>query len=85
MTFSEKCVNKPVTTKLLFILAIVLGIFCTTQLPVDMFPEMDLPYMMVFTQYDGCYVSAVSQVMTAFCAHICVLGQMSSFEFLLRG
>ena len=23
--------------------------------------------------------------MTAFCAHICVLGQMSSFEFLLEG
>ena len=64
MTFSEKCVNKPVTTKLLFILAIVLGIFCTTQLPVDMFPEMDLPYMMVFTQYDGAGPEEVEQSVT---------------------
>ncbi|MBQ0051856.1 MAG: efflux RND transporter permease subunit [Treponema sp.] len=65
MTFSEKCVNKPVTTQLLFVLAIILGIFCTTQLPVDMFPEMDLPYMLVFTQYDGAGPEEVEQSVTS--------------------
>ncbi|WP_149554399.1 efflux RND transporter permease subunit [Treponema pectinovorum] len=65
MTFSEKCVNKPVTTQLLFILAIVLGIFCTTQLPVDMYPDMDLPYMLVYTSYDNAGPEEVEQSVTA--------------------
>lgn len=65
MTFSEKCVNKPVTTQLLFILAIILGIFCTTQLPVDMFPDMDLPYMIVYTSYDNAGPEEVEQSVTS--------------------
>ena len=64
MTFSEKCVHKPVTTTLIFILAIVLGIFCTFQLPVDMFPDMDLPYMIVYTSYDGAAPEEVEQSVT---------------------
>lgn len=65
MTFSEKCVNKPVTTQLLFILAIVLGIFCTTQLPVDMFPDMEMPYMIVCTNYDNAGPEEVEQSVTS--------------------
>ena len=65
MTFSEKCVNKPVTTVLLFILSIVLGIFCTTQLSVDMYPDMDLPYMLVYTSYDGAGPEEVEQNLTS--------------------
>ncbi len=65
MTFSEKCVNKPVTTILIFILAIVMGIFCTTQLSVDMYPEMDLPYMLVYTSYDGAGPEEVEQSLTS--------------------
>lgn len=65
MTFSEKCVNKPVTTQLIFILAIILGIFCTFQLPIDMFPDMDLPYMIVYTTYDGAGPEEVEQSVTS--------------------
>ncbi len=65
MTFSEKCVNKPVTTQLVFILAVILGIFCTTQLPVDMFPDMDLPYMIVYTGYDNAGPEEVEQSVTS--------------------
>ena len=65
MTFSEKCVNKPVTTLLVFFLTIILGIFCTTQLPVDMFPEMDLPYMVVYTNYKGAGSEEVEQSLTS--------------------
>ncbi len=65
MTFSEKCVHKPVTTILVFILSIVLGIFCTTQLSVDMYPDMDLPYMLVYTSYDGAGPEEVEQNLTS--------------------
>ncbi len=64
MTFSEKCVNKPVTTQLLFVLAVVLGLFCITQLPIDMYPEMDLPYMIVYTSYDNAGPEEVEQSVT---------------------
>ena len=46
MTLSEYSINKPVTVLLVFIALIGLGIFCTTQLPVDMYPNMKLPYML---------------------------------------
>ncbi len=65
MTFSEKCVHKPVTTILVFILSIVLGIFCTTQLSVDMYPDMALPYMLVYTSYDGAGPEEVEQNLTS--------------------
>lgn len=61
MTFSEKCVNKPVTTMLVFILMIILGAFCTTQLSVDMYPDLDLPYILVSTSYDGAGPEEVEQ------------------------
>ncbi len=65
MTFSERCVNKPVTTILVFVLMIILGTFCTTQLPVDMFPDMDLPYMLVYTTYNGAGPEEVESSLTS--------------------
>ncbi len=65
MTFSEKCVNKPVTTQLIFVLSIILGIFCITQLPIDMYPDMDLPYMIVYTSYDNAGPEEVEQSVTS--------------------
>jgi len=65
MTFSEKCVNKPVTTMLIFVLGIILGLFCMTQLSVDMYPDMDLPYMIVYTSYDGAGPEEVESSLTS--------------------
>ena len=64
MTFSERCVNKPTTTLLVFIVAVAMGIFCTFNLPVDMYPDMDLPYMIVITQYRNAGPEEVEQSIT---------------------
>lgn len=64
MTFSEKCVNKPVTTLLVFLVVIALGIFCTFNLPVDMYPDMDLPYMIVYTNYSNAGPEEIEQSVT---------------------
>ncbi len=64
MTISERCVNKPTTTLLVFLTAIILGIFCTFNLPVDMYPDMDLPYMIVYTTYKGAGPEEVEQSLT---------------------
>lgn len=64
MTLSERCVNKPTTTLLVFLVMIALGLFCTTQLPVDMYPDMDLPYMIVYTTYSNAGPEEVEQTIT---------------------
>lgn len=64
MTISERCVNKPTTTLLIFIMAVLLGVFCISKLPVDMYPDMDLPYMLVYTSYTGAGPEEVEQSLT---------------------
>ena len=64
MTISERCVNKPTTTFLVFLMAVLLGVYCVFKLPVDMFPDMDLPYMIVYTSYDGAGPEEVEQSLT---------------------
>ena len=41
MTLSERCVNKPTTTVLVFFRMILRGVYCTKLLPGDMYPDMD--------------------------------------------
>ena len=64
MTFVEKFVKKPVTTLLVFIVLVALGIYCTLSLPLDLYPEMDLPYMIVYTQYGNAGPEEVEQSLT---------------------
>ena len=53
MNLSKLAVSKPMTTLIGFILAVALGIYCIFSLPVDMFPEMDIPYIIVYTSYSN--------------------------------
>ena len=82
MTISERCVNKPTTTLLVFLIMIALGIFCTFQLPVDMYPDMDLPYMIVYTTYEGAgpeeVESSLTQTMESSLSGVSGLKQMQS-------
>jgi hydrophobic/amphiphilic exporter-1 (mainly G- bacteria), HAE1 family len=53
MTLSERAVNKPTTVVTIFMLIVALGMFCMNSLPVDMYPNIDLPYMIVYTTYQN--------------------------------
>ena len=64
MTFSEKCVSKPVTTLLTFLVIIALGIYCVFNLPVDMYPDMDIPYIIVYTNYPNTGPEEIEQSVT---------------------
>ncbi len=64
MTFSEKCVSKPVTTLLTFLVVIALGIYCVFSLPVDMYPDMDIPYIIVYTSYSNTGPEEIEQSLT---------------------
>ncbi|MDR2906737.1 MAG: efflux RND transporter permease subunit [Bacteroidales bacterium] len=53
MSIYETSVRKPVSTALIFIAAIILGLFSLRNLSIDMFPDMDIPTISVFTTYAG--------------------------------
>ena len=53
MKIYESSVRNPVSTILIFVGVIVLGLFSLQRLSIDLYPDMDIPYIMVFTQYPG--------------------------------
>ncbi len=53
MSIYKTAIGKPVTTALVFVAVIVIGLFSLRNLPIDQFPEMDPPYVTVMTTYAG--------------------------------
>ncbi len=53
MKIYETAVRKPISTILIFIGVIVFGLYSVRTLSVDMYPEMDIPTITVFTSYVG--------------------------------
>ncbi|MBR5167761.1 MAG: efflux RND transporter permease subunit [Salinivirgaceae bacterium] len=59
MSIYKTSINHPVTTSLIFVAVMVIGLFSLKQLPIDQFPEMDPPYVMVMTTYAGANASEI--------------------------
>ena len=59
MVIYKTAIKNPVTTLLVFVAVMIIGLFCFVQLPVDQFPEMDPPYVMVMTTYPGASASEI--------------------------
>jgi len=64
MSLYSTAVKKPISTIMIFIGVVILGIFSYLQLPVDYFPKMDPPIISVFTFYPGANASDVEQNIT---------------------
>ena len=64
MSIYKTAIGKPVTTALIFIAVIVIGLFSATRLPIDQFPEMDPPYITVMTTYAGASASEIETNVT---------------------
>jgi HAE1 family hydrophobic/amphiphilic exporter-1 len=64
MSIYSASVKRPVTTILIFVGLMVMGIYSLTQLPVDLYPEMELPYVVVYTTYPGASASDIESNVT---------------------
>ncbi|MDR0588994.1 MAG: efflux RND transporter permease subunit [Spirochaetaceae bacterium] len=53
MSFAKTAVSRPTTIFIIFLLLIGLGIFAVVNLPLDLFPEINPPYLVVVTSYTG--------------------------------
>lgn len=53
MNLPAFAVNRPVTTTMIFVAIILIGIFSLTRIPIDLFPEIEPPIISVITAYPG--------------------------------
>jgi HAE1 family hydrophobic/amphiphilic exporter-1 len=59
MSIYKSAVNKPITTLMVFAAVVVMGIYAFTRIPVDLYPELDPPYISVITTYPGANASDI--------------------------
>ena len=64
MSIYSNSVNRPVTTILIFVGLMVIGLYSLTQLPVDLYPEIELPFVGVVTTYPGTSASDIETNIT---------------------
>lgn len=50
---SKYSVRKPITVLMGILIVITLGIFAVTKLPLNLFPDINLPYLVTITTYEG--------------------------------
>jgi HAE1 family hydrophobic/amphiphilic exporter-1 len=64
MSFAKTAVSRPTTIFIIFALLIGLGIFAMVNLPIDLIPEINPPYLVVYTNYSGAGPEEVERSIT---------------------
>lgn len=64
MKIYELAVRKPVSTIMIFVAVMVMGLFSLRNLAIDMYPEMELPMVSVITTYAGANASDIETNVT---------------------
>ena len=53
MSLYQSSVHRPIMTALVYVAVAIIGVFCLTKLPIDLFPDMGGNHILVFTVYPG--------------------------------
>ena len=64
MSIYSASVKRPVTTILIFVAMIVIGLYSLVNLPIDLYPEIELPFVTVLTTYPGASASDIESNVT---------------------
>jgi len=64
MSLYSSAVKKPITTLMVFMGVVVMGIYSMLYVPIDLFPEFEPPIVSVFTFYQGANASEIEQNIT---------------------
>jgi len=64
MKLAQLSVNRPVTTAMIFIIMVVLGLVSLSMLGLDLMPEMEIPAVSVMTSYQGAGPEEVETLIT---------------------
>ncbi|MBO5843715.1 MAG: efflux RND transporter permease subunit, partial [Bacteroidales bacterium] len=64
MKIYETSVKRPITTSLIFVAIIVLGLFSLSKLPIDQMPEIEMNQAYVIVSYPGASAEDVENNVT---------------------
>lgn len=64
MNLSKLAIKRPISVLMAVLVVLVLGAVSFYRLPVDLFPDMDLPMAMVWTEYEGAGPQEVENMIT---------------------
>ncbi|AEJ18360.1 efflux RND transporter permease subunit [Gracilinema caldarium] len=64
MSIAKTVVSRPTTIFIAFILLLGLGVFATINLPIDLYPEIEPPILVVLTSYSGAGPEEVEKTIT---------------------
>lgn len=64
MKISKTAINRPVTTIMVMLIVLIFGFVSYTRIPLDMFPQMDIPIAVVSTSYSGVGPSEIESLVT---------------------
>lgn len=64
MSIYKSAIDKPVTTLLVFIGVVIIGLFSFLRLPIDLFPEIEPPFISVMTAYPGASANEIETNIT---------------------
>ena len=64
MSLAKSIVSRPVTIFIIFLLLVLMGIFAYTNLAIDLMPEINPPYLAVYTTFTGAGPEEVEQTVT---------------------
>jgi len=64
MSLSGWAVGRPITTVMIFIIMVVLGLASLSMLGLDLMPEMEIPAISVMTAYSGAGPEEVETLIT---------------------
>ncbi|MDR3236460.1 MAG: efflux RND transporter permease subunit [Prevotellaceae bacterium] len=64
MKIYESAVRKPISTILIFIGAVTLGLFSLNRLSIDLYPEIEVPMLSIITAYPGASAEDIEQNIT---------------------
>ncbi|MDR1411026.1 MAG: efflux RND transporter permease subunit [Spirochaetaceae bacterium] len=64
MSFAKSIVSRPTTIFIIFLLLIMLGVFAFINLPIDLMPEINPPYLVVYTSFSGAGPEEVERSVT---------------------
>ena len=61
MSIFTTAVEKPISTLMVFVAVIVIGVYSYIKLPIDQYPKMDPPYITVMATYPGANATDIEQ------------------------
>ncbi|MEG1952491.1 MAG: efflux RND transporter permease subunit [Bacteroidales bacterium] len=64
MSIYKSAVEKPITTLMVFVAVMLFGLYSLTKIPIDLYPELEMPAVSIMTTYPGASAADIEENIT---------------------